>query len=60
MNRYLDNIKRIIMFWKYKRITIDASTEIIDMLIKLSKEQNKSISQIVEDILGNYIERNRN
>ena len=60
MNKHLDNIKRIIMFWYYKKITLDISDETMDKLKELSKEQNKNLSQIVEDSLRNYIERNRN
>ena len=58
MNKHLDNIKRIIMFWYYKKITLDISDETMDKLKELSKEQNKNLSQIVEDSLRNYIERN--
>ena len=60
MNKYLDNLKRYLMFWYYKKITLDISDETMDKLKKLSKEQNKNLSQIVEDSLRNYIERNRN
>ena len=60
MNKYLDNIKRYLMFWYYKKITLDISDETMDKLKELSKEQNKNLSQIVEDSLRNYIERNRN
>ena len=58
MNKYLDNLKRYLMFWYYKKITLDISDETMDKLKELSKEQNKNLSQIVEDSLRNYIERN--
>ena len=57
MNKYLDNLKRYLMFWYYKKITLDISDETMDKLKELSKEQNKNLSQIVEDSLRNYIER---
>ena len=59
MNKYLDTIKRKLMFWQYTKITINYNDEAKELLDKICKEQNKNMSQVCEDLLRRYIATNK-
>ena len=55
---YLKELKRIILFWKYRKVKLELSAEIIYNIKCLAKQNKVSTSVIVERILQDYIKRN--